>query len=313
MSSVTPSLYDLRDARFRALIHPNAGLHRIGQGFEWAEGPVWFPAAQMLLFSDIPAHRMMRWTAQTGCSIFREDSGYSNGNTRDTQGRLVTCHHGLRAVTRTEHDGSLTTLASHADGKRLNSPNDVVVRQDGSIWFTDPTYGILSDLEGYRAVPEQPGSHVWRIPPQGGAAQAVITDFTQPNGLCFSPDERLLYVAESGSSHDPAVPPVIRVFDVTADGVRAGRDFAHVDAGLPDGIRCDAQGNIWSSAADGVQVFAPDGTLLGKILVPEVVSNLCFGGPRGNRLFITATTSLYMIAVDACAAGWPAGPASPPA
>lgn len=313
MSSVTPSLYDLRDARFRALIHPNAGLHRIGQGFEWAEGPVWFPAAQMLLFSDIPAHRMMRWTAQTGCSIFREDSGYSNGNTRDTQGRLVTCHHGLRAVTRTEHDGSLTTLASHADGKRLNSPNDVVVRQDGSIWFTDPTYGILSDLEGYRAVPEQPGSHVWRIPPQGGAAQAVITDFTQPNGLCFSPDERLLYVAESGFSHDPAVPPVIRVFDVTADGVRAGRDFAHVDAGLPDGIRCDAQGNIWSSAADGVQVFAPDGTLLGKILVPEVVSNLCFGGPRGNRLFITATTSLYMIAVDACAAGWPAGPASPPA
>ena len=300
------SHYDQRDPRFRALIHPNAQLRQIGSGFEWAEGPAWFPAAQMLLFSDIPAHRMMRWTAETGCSIFREDSGYSNGNTRDRQGRLVTCHHGLRAVTRTEADGSLTTIASHADGKRLNSPNDVVVKSDGSIWFTDPTYGILSDLEGYKADPEQPGSHVWRIAPQGGAPRAVITDFTQPNGLCFSPDESLLYVAESGSSHDAEVPPVIRVFDLLADGsVGPGRDFAMVDRGLPDGIRCDGAGNIWSSAAEGVQVFAPDGTLLGKILVPEVVSNLCFGGPRGNRLFITATTSLYTLAVDACAAGWP--------
>ncbi|SMO91297.1 SMP-30/gluconolactonase/LRE family protein [Paracoccus laeviglucosivorans] len=296
------TIYDQRDPRFRALIHPNAQLHQIGEGFEWAEGPVWFPAAQMLLFSDIPAHRMMRWTAETGCSIFREDSGYSNGNTRDPQGRLVTCHHGLRAVTRTEHDGTLTTLASHAGGKRLNSPNDVVVRRDGSIWFTDPTYGILSDLEGYKATPEQPGSHVWRMGPEGGEARAVITDFTQPNGLCFSPDETLLYVAESGSSHDAAVPPVIRVFDVVGDSVANGRDFATIDAGLPDGIRCDDRGNIWSSAADGVHVFAPEGTLLGKILVPQVVSNLCFGGPRGNRLFITATTGLYMLAVDAAAA-----------
>lgn len=299
------SIYDQRDPRFRALIHPNAALRQIGSGFEWAEGPVWFPAAQMLLFSDIPAHRMMRWTAETGCSIFREDSGYSNGNTRDPQGRLVTCHHGLRAVTRTEAEGSLTTLASHAGGKRLNSPNDVVVRSDGSIWFSDPTYGILSDLEGYRAEPEQPGSFVWRIPPGGGEPVAVCRDFTQPNGLCFSPDESLLYVAESGSSHDPAVPPVIRVYDVTGEGLDNGRDFARVDAGLPDGIRCDEHGNLWSSAADGVQIFAPDGALLGKILVPEVVSNLCFGGPRGNRLFITATSSLYMLAVDTCAAGWP--------
>ena len=296
------SIYDKRDPRFRGLIHPNAQLRQIGAGFEWTEGPVWFPAAQMLLFSDIPAHRMMRWTAETGCSIFREDSGYSNGNTRDGQGRLVTCHHGLRAVTRTEHDGTLTTLASQGAGKRLNSPNDVVVSRDGSIWFTDPTYGILSDLEGYKATPEQPGSYVWRIPAEGGAAQPVITDFTQPNGLCFSPDERLLYVAESGSSHDAAIPPVIRAYEMTAEGPANGRDFATVDAGLPDGIRCDAQGNIWSSAADGVHVFAPDGTLLGKILVPQVVSNLCFGGPRGNRLFITATTGLYTIAVNAAAA-----------
>lgn len=305
MSCVQPSIYDQRDPRFRGLIHTNAALQQIGQGFEWVEGPVWFPAAQMLLFSDIPAHRMMRWTAQTGCSIFREDSDYSNGNTRDLQGRLVTCHHGTRSVTRTEHDGSRTTLASYAGGRRLNSPNDVVVTSDGAVWFTDPTYGILSDLEGYKADPEQPGSHVWRIPPEGGEAQAVITDFAQPNGLCFSPDESLLYVAESGASHDAGVPAVIRVFDVAGDRVGPGRDFAMIDKGLPDGIRCDAAGNIWSSAADGVQVFAPDGTLLGKILVPEVVSNLCFGGPRGNRLFMTATTSLYMLAVDTCAAGWP--------
>lgn len=300
-------LYDARDPRFRDLIHPNAQLQRIGSGFEWAEGPVWFPAAEMLLFSDIPAHRMMRWTAQTGCSIFRENSDYSNGNSRDPQGRLVTCHHGTRRVTRTEADGSLSVLASHHGGKRLNSPNDVVVRSDGSIWFTDPTYGILSDLEGYRAEPEQAGSHVYRIPPAGGEPEPVITSFTQPNGLCFSPDERLLYVAESGSSHDAGVPSVIRVFELGADGMiaSAGRDFARIDAGLPDGIRCDGRGNLWSSAADGIHIFAADGTLLGKILVPEVVSNLCFGGPRGNRLFITATTSLYMLAVNANAAGWP--------
>ena len=299
------TLYDLRDPRFAGLIHRNAQLRQIGSGFEWAEGPVWFPLSQMLLFSDIPAHRMMRWTAESGCTIFREDSDYSNGNTRDPQGRLVTCHHGLRAVCRTEHDGSRTVLADSYQGKRLNSPNDVVVRSDGSVWFTDPTYGILSDLEGYRADPEQPGSSVWRIPADGGAPQPVITDFTQPNGLCFSPDESLLYVAESGSSHDPGVPSVIRVFDVQGDGVTNGRDFAMIDRGLPDGIRCDTNGNLWSSAADGVHVFAPDGTLLGKINVPEVVSNICFGGPRGNRLFITATTSLYVVAVNAAAAGWP--------
>ncbi|WP_312526383.1 SMP-30/gluconolactonase/LRE family protein [Paracoccus sp. (in: a-proteobacteria)] len=304
---MTNSLYDQRDPRFRDLIHPNAQLKQLATGFEWTEGPVWFPAAQMLVFSDIPAHRMIRWTAETGCSIFREDSGYSNGNTRDPQGRMVTCQHGARRVIRTEADGSQTVLASHHDGKRLNSPNDVVVKSDGSIWFTDPTYGILSDLEGYRAQPEQAGSYVYRVPPEGGEPKAVITSFTQPNGLCFSPDERLLYVAESGSSHDNQVPSVIRVFDLSAEGAIIGpsRDFAMIDAGLPDGIRCDGQGNLWSSAADGIHVFAPDGTLLGKLRIPEVVSNLCFGGERGNRLFITGTTSLYMLAVNACAAGWP--------
>ncbi|MDO5642243.1 MAG: SMP-30/gluconolactonase/LRE family protein [Paracoccus sp. (in: a-proteobacteria)] len=295
--------YETHDKRFRALIHPNARLQKLGGGFEWPEGPVWFPAFGMLLFSDIPAGRMMRWTEGAGCSVFRHDSDYANGNTRDPEGRLVTCHHGSRCLRRIEHDGQVTVLASHHDGRRLNSPNDVVVRRDGSIWFTDPTYGILSDLEGYRAEPEQSGSYVYRLPPGGGAPAAVVTDMTQPNGLCFSPDERLLYVAESGASHDETVPPAIRVYKVSEDGrtVASGRDFAVIDAGLPDGIRADSAGNIWSSAADGIHVFAPEGTLLGKILVPEIVSNLCFGGPRGNRLFITAATSLYMIAVNACA------------
>lgn len=292
-------LYDTRDPRFRNLIHPNAQLVRIAGGLEWAEGPVWFPASQMLLFSDIPAQRMMRWTADGGLSVFRGQSDYSNGSTRDAQGRLVTCHHGTRSVTRTEHDGRIAVLADRGEGRRLNSPNDVVVHADGSVWFTDPTYGILSDLEGYRADPEQPGSFVWRIPAGGGAPHIVCRDFRQPNGLCFSPGHRLLYVAESGSSHDPQVPAVIRVYDVAGDGLRGGRDFARIDKGLPDGIRCDAAGNLWSSAADGVHVFAPDGVLLGKILIPEVTANLCFGGPRGNRLCIAATTSVYMLAVNA--------------
>lgn len=293
------TLYDPRDPRFRDLIHPNAQLVRIAQGLEWAEGPVWFPASQMLLFSDIPAQRMMRWTPDGGLSVFRGRSDYSNGNTRDRQGRLVTCHHGTRSVTRTEHDGRITLLADRGDGRQLNSPNDVVVQSDGSVWFTDPTYGILSDYEGYRADPEQPGSFVWRIPGQGGAPQIVCRDFRQPNGLCFSPDEGLLYIAESGSSHDPGVAPVIRVYEVAEGHLHNGRDFARIDAGLPDGIRCDAAGNLWSSASDGVHVFAPDGTLLGKILIPELTANLCFGGLRGNRLFITATTSVYMLAVNA--------------
>ncbi|MFD1880243.1 SMP-30/gluconolactonase/LRE family protein [Paracoccus pacificus] len=302
-------LYEMRDPRFARLIHRDAGLRRIATGFEWVEGPVWFPAFRMLLFSDIPSQRMMRWTPDGTCAVFRDPSGYSNGNTRDPQGRLLTCQHGTRSVTRTEADGTVVTLASESGGKRLNSPNDLVVKSDGSIWFTDPTYGIDSDLEGYAARPEQPGSHVYRIPPGGGKAVPVITGFVQPNGLAFSPDESLLYVAESGGSHDSSAPPVIRVFPVVGDSLGPEREFARIEDGRPDGIRCDANGNLWSSARDGVSVFAPDGTLLGKILVPETVSNLCFGGERGIRLFITATTSVYMIAVNARAAGWPA-PAS---
>ena len=296
MITVPPHL-EIHDDRFAALVHPMSQLELLADGFTWTEGPVWFGDHDCLLFSDIPSQRILRWSETEGLSVYRSGSGFNNGNTRDRQGRLVGCRHGMRDVVRTEWDGSLTVLADSFDGKRLNSPNDVVVRSDGSVWFTDPTYGIISNFEGYRAEPEQPVRGVYRLSPDGTLGLAV-SDFTQPNGLCFSPDEKTLYIAESGSSHDDSVPSVIRKFAVDGDGLRDQGVFATIDKGLPDGIRCDVLGNLWSSAADGVHCFDPNGTLLGKILVPHVVSNLCFGGPDGQRMFITATTSVYRVFVD---------------
>ncbi|WP_299916802.1 SMP-30/gluconolactonase/LRE family protein [uncultured Roseobacter sp.] len=272
-------------------------LELIAEGFTWTEGPVWFGDHDCLLFSDIPSQRILRWSEAEGLSIYRTASGFNNGNTRDREGRLIGCRHGYRDVVRTETDGRLTVLADSFEGKRLNSPNDVIVGSDGTIWFTDPTYGIISNFEGYKANPEQSSRNVYRLGTDGELS-AVVTDFAQPNGLCFSPDETRLYVAESGSSHDDTVPSVIRQFKVIGAGLRDAGVFATIDTGLPDGMRCDAQGNLWSSAADGVHCFAPDGTLLGKIRVPQVVSNLCFGGPDGYRMFITATSGVYRIFVD---------------
>jgi gluconolactonase len=252
------------------------------------------------MFSDIPNNRMMRWTPDGTLSVFRAPSNFSNGNTRDREGRLVTCHHGSRSVTRTEHDGSITVLADSFGGRRLNSPNDVVVRSDGTIWFTDPTYGIRTNYEGDAAEPEQETRNVYRLDPATGEISIAVDDFIQPNGLAFSPDESVLYVADSGSHPGKEPPAVIRAFDVGEDGRLGGdRVFARIDTGIPDGFRVDTEGRVWSSARDGVHCFAPDGELLGKILVPEVVSNLCFGGPRGIWLLITATTSVYRIAVNA--------------
>ncbi len=294
------SIYQIEDPRFRDLIQPNAQLRRLATGFEWTEGPVWFPDHQLLLFSDIPGDRMMRLTTDGQVSTFRAPSNYSNGNTRDRSGRLITCQHVTRSVTRTEADGSITILADSYQGRRLNSPNDVVVQSTGAVWFTDPTYGILSDYEGYEAEPEQSSHNVFRVDPSSGEVSARITDFTQPNGLAFSPDEKTLYVAESGSSHDTDVPSIIRAFDLDDNGhIISDRIFAKIDCGLPDGMRVDHLGHVWSSAADGIHCFHPDdGALLGKILVPEVVANLCFGGQRGNRLLITATTSIYSVGVN---------------
>ena len=291
----TSSTYEIHDDRFRHLIVPSAGLEELYADCRWAEGPVWFADLNCLIWSDIPNERMLRFANGT-VSVFRASSNFSNGNTRDRQGRLISCEHGSRRVTRTEIDGSITVLADRYQGKRLNSPNDVVVRSDGSVWFTDPTYGIMSDYEGHRADPEQPTRNVYRLDPATGEIDAVVTDFGQPNGLAFSLDENILYVADSSSSHDPKAPRHIRAFDVI-EGRRLVNDrvFCEINNGLPDGFRIDLGGNLWTSAGDGVQCFSPDGKLLGKILVPQTVANLTFGGPRRNRLFITASRSLYAV------------------
>ena len=298
-------IYEMRDPRFLDCAVLYTPMEEIASGCLWTEGPVWFADHGCLLFSDIPNARILRWMPGAGVSVYRDPSGYANGHTRDRQGRLVSCEHGGRRVVRTEADGSLTVIAAAHGGRRLNSPNDVVVKSDGSVWFSDPDYGILSDYEGYRAEREQDGCFVYRADPATGAVEAVVRDFARPNGLCFSPDEAVMYVAESGASHDAGVAPVIRRFAVTERGLSGGEVFAVIDSGIPDGIRCDARGNLWSSAGDGVHVFAPDGVLLGKILVPQRVANLCFGGPRRNRLFITATRSVYTVLTAATGAQVP--------
>jgi gluconolactonase len=302
--SQTSSPYEIHDDRFRHLIVPSSGLEELYSDCRWAEGPVWFSDLQCLIWSDIPNQRMLRWVKDGGVSVFRTPSNFTNGNTRDRQGRLVSCEHGGRRVTRTEIDGSITVLAESYEGKRLNSPNDVVVRSDGSVWFTDPTYGIKSDYEGFRAEPEQATRNVYRLDPETGEIDAVVTDFGQPNGIAFSPDEKILYVADSSSSHDPSAPRHIRAFDVV-DGrqLKNSRVFCDIDNGLADGFRVDVAGNVWTSAGDGVHCFGPDGKLLGKILLPQTAANLTFGGPRRNQLFITATKSLYAIFLATTGAG----------
>ncbi|HZG21494.1 MAG TPA: SMP-30/gluconolactonase/LRE family protein [Herbaspirillum sp.] len=295
-STATASPYDICDPRFTALIVPSARLDCLHGGSRWTEGPVYLPATDELIWSDIPNNRLLRWSEGTGAGVFRQPADYNNGNTLDREGRIVSCLHGTRAVVRTEHDGRRTVLASHWQGKRLNSPNDVVIKSDGSIWFTDPAYGIDSDYEGYRADSEIGGCHVYRIDGQSGELTRVCDDFERPNGLAFSPDEKRLYIADTGRTHRADGPHHIRVFQVGEHGQLSGGEvFAEIRPGLADGFRLDALGNVWTSAGDGVHCYAPDAVLLGKVRVPEVVSNVCFGGPRHNRLFITATTSLYAI------------------
>jgi gluconolactonase len=290
--------YEYADRRFHALTVPTARVEPLYEGCRWAEGPVWFADGGYVVWSDIPNNRMLRWTPDLGVGIFRADANFSNGNTRDRQGRLVSCEHGGRRVTRTEPDGSITVIADRHDGRRLNSPNDVVVKSDGTVWFTDPTYGIMSDYEGHKAEPEQDGCHVYRVDPDTGTVAVVADDFAKPNGLAFSRDESVLYVADSGVTHDPDGPHHIRAFDVRGDNTLGnGRVFVEVSPGVPDGFRLDVDGNLWTSAQDGVHCYAPDGTLLGKIRLPQMASNLTFGGPKRNRLFITSTHALYSVFV----------------
>ncbi len=285
------------DPRFRRLFAGYVRVERLWTGAVWSEGPVWFPAGRYLVWSDIPSNRMLRWSEDSGqVSVFRAPSNNSNGNTIDNQGRLVTCEHLTRRVTRTEIDGSIAVVADRWQGKRLNSPNDVVVKSDDSVWFTDPSYGIDSDNEGERAEPEIDGCHVYRVDP-GRAVERVIGDMLRPNGLAFSPDERLLYVADTGATHKENGPRHIRRYAVAADGrsVSGGAVFAESNAGLFDGFRVDRAGRLWTSCDDGVECYDPDGTLIGKIRVPECVANVTFGGSKRNRLFICGTTSLYSV------------------
>lgn len=284
--------FEVLDARFAGMALPNAPLQLLAEGFAWLEGPVWFADHEVLLFSDIPNDRIMRWT-EAGVSVFRSPSHFSNGQTRDCQGRLITCSHRHRNITRTELDGSISVLADRFEGKRLNSPNDVVVKSDGSIWFTDPHYGINTDYEGGKQGAELPAL-VYRLDP-GGGLEIVADDFEGPNGLCFSPDETLLYVCESGKQFAEAPRRFIRVFEVEGKSLGAGRVFHKVAPGFADGICVDEAGNIWSSAGDGVHCISPEGVLLGKILVPHSVSNLTFGGRNRSRLFICAGERLYAI------------------
>ncbi|MGO4665910.1 SMP-30/gluconolactonase/LRE family protein [Bosea sp. 2RAB26] len=299
---------EVLDPRFHRVVPGSARVERLWTGARWSEGPAWFPAHRSLVWSDIPNNRMLRYDEMNGqVGIFRQPARNSNGNTVDPQGRLVTCEHGGRQVTRTEHDGSITVLADNWQGKRLNSPNDVVVKSDGSIWFTDPDYGIGSDYEGDKADGEIGHCNVYRIDPVSGALSIVADDFVKPNGLAFSLDESELYIADTGASHDPDGPRHIRKCAVTGDGASLGRSeiFATCSAGLFDGFRLDATGRIWTSAADGVHVYHPDGTLIGKVLIPEIVANVCWGGAKLNRLFICGTTSLYSVMTHANGATWP--------
>jgi gluconolactonase len=281
-----PSFVVIDSTEFARLVDPAAKVEKLAGGMKFLEGPVWLKPGY-LVFSDIAGNQLNKWTADGGVMPFRHPSASANGNTTDNQGRLVTCAQDLRAVIRTEPDGSITVLADRFEGKRFNSPNDVVVKSDGSIWFTDPPYGVPKGQ-----LRELDNQCVYRIDPGTRRVSAVVTDMDMPNGLCFTPDEKQIYIADSGK------PRHVRIYDVSPDNSTGnGRLFCKIDKGVPDGMRVDQNGRLWSSAGDGIQIFAPDGKLIGKILVPETPANLCFGGASGHTLFITARTSLYKIGV----------------
>lgn len=285
---------EIVDPSFKELILMNTHLEKLWTGGRWLEGPVWFGGGRYLLFSDIPNNRVMRFDdTDASVSEFRNPSNNTNGNTMDRQGRLISCEHLGRRVVRTEHDGSLTVIADSFEGSKLNSPNDVVVSKDGAIWFTDPTYGIDLDYEGSRAESEVGSNNVYRVDPQSGAIKAVATDFVQPNGLAFSPDEGALYIADTGATHVDEGPKHLRRFEVNDGEISRGNIISECPVGLYDGFRIDTRGNVWTSTGEGVHCLSSDGKLLGKIKIPEVVANVCFGGPKRNRLFICGTTSLY--------------------
>ena len=287
------------DDRLLDLLAPDVRAQRLGGDAAWSEGPVYLPAEDAVLWSDIPGDRILRWDAATGAvSVHRTEVEFTNGRALDLQGRVVTCSHGRRAIERTEPDGTTHVLVDRCDGVRFNSPNDVVVKSDGTIWFTDPAYGIIQPQEGHPGEREYDDHWVFRFDPGVGDVAPVVLDVEEPNGLAFSPDESLLYVSDTSAAfgRDSRGGHHLRVYDVY-DGrrVKNGRVFAAVEPGVPDGLRVDVTGNVWTSSGNGVQVFAPDGTRLGLVPVPEVVANVCFGGPDSSTLFVAATSGLYRI------------------
>jgi gluconolactonase len=278
-----------------------ARVERLGTGFRWSEGPVYFGDGRYLLWSDIPNNRIMRWDEETGAvTVYRSPSNFANGNTRDRQGRLLTCEHGTRRVTRTEPDGKITVIADRFEGKPLNSPNDIVCKSDGSIWFTDPPFGILGHYEGYVAKVELP-TNVYRVDGKTGRITVAAGDINRPNGLAFSPDESKLYIVEGG-----VTPRIIHAFDVVDNGTKLAnkRPLVNAGPGTPDGFRCDVDGNLWcgwgmgQEGLDGVHVFNPDGKLIGRIDLPARCANVCFGGPQRNRLFMCGSTGMYSLYVN---------------
>jgi gluconolactonase len=286
----------IHDRRFLRLLPRKPWARRLHDQGVFTEGPVWFADHDILLWSDIPANRIMRLAPDGSVSVFRSDSNHTNGNTRDRQGRLVSCEHSSRRVTRTEIDGTITVLADRFEGKPLNSPNDVVVHSDGSVWFTDPDYGIRLHIPD--GAKQQPGDYVYRIDPTTGELSAVVRDFDKPNGLAFSPDERTLYVADSAITDGPGKNSHIRRFDVNADGSLGGGEVFATTRGVPDGMRVDVEGNVWASAGAKIDVYAPDGALLGQVAdFPAPVTNLTFGGRDRDRIFVTAGGSLFAVGV----------------
>ncbi|MCH7906914.1 MAG: SMP-30/gluconolactonase/LRE family protein [Chloroflexi bacterium] len=300
----------MRSSAFEGLILPDERLRKLGDGYQWAEGTTWVPddsesGGGYLLWSDIPNDRMLRWSESDGTTVFRQPCGYTNGHTLDREGRLVSCEHGGRRVSRTEPDGTVVSLVDSYEGKRLNSPNDLVVKSDGTIWFTDPPYGILSDREGHKAESELGANYVFRLWPDTGKIEIVSDRFDRPNGIAFSPDESVLYVSDTG--HEPDSPEAsIHAFDAAPDGALSNhRIYARPDSGKSDGFRVDSDGNVWSSAGDGVHVFSPAGELLGVVLTPDRNANLDFGGPDGTTLFIAVNQEAYSIKVNARRAARP--------